>query len=125
MANKPGVIAGLALAGAGLYLMLQKAGLAAPSMPDINAVAHNEDELNKLMGQWERYFNHLIEKYSDDPTLADQLNQALANIYNTLAAGMALSEDSGFLIFIEQLTGYIDYREEVGYITFHEYVYGW
>lgn len=101
-----------------------KAGSASGSTdPGQHPEISPEDTAEDILQELENYYNSLKARYSDDPTLANQLNQALNSAALSLEYNGNLNNDPGYQMFVSQLNGYITYRETIGYITFVEYAY--
>lgn len=115
--DKKLLFAGAGIAIVGGIILLNKTPGTPGNHPEINP----EDEPEDVLEQLEEYYDSLVEKYSDDPTLEDQLGQALNSASLALQYGGDLVSDPGYQMFVTQLNGYIAYRETIGYITFVDY----
>jgi hypothetical protein len=116
-----GGLIGAAVLGTGLYLLIRGTGYHNPG--DIDpSVPETSDELEERMRKIAAYFSSLEAKYYDDTSLKYHLDQALVSIRSDFEVGIPLDEDVGYVIFIQQLEGYINYRETVGYITFDDFI---
>jgi len=110
-------------AGIGLALLLRRK-VASSQFPGYHPVLNPSLPAATQLAQLQSYYNALKSYYSDDPTLADQVNQAMDSATAYLSAGFDITADQGYQMWVSQVNQYVEYRETTGYIAFTDMLYG-